>query len=81
MTTPYRPSNGCEGMDFQNQWCCECVKYGPPPERPSCDILAASFSYLIGDENYPKEWVYGQDGRPSCTAFEKNPEKADGGSD
>lgn len=23
----------------------------------------------VADDEYPKEWIYGQDGQPCCTAF------------
>jgi len=62
---PYRPSSGCEGIDFQNRWCCGCASYGPNLELPSCEVLRNSFA----DTEYPTEWVYSESGKPTCTAF------------
>jgi hypothetical protein len=72
----YRPSNGSEGMDFEHRWCEQCKHdsaYRDEPEQDpalSCQIFNAAFLYEKDDPQYPKEWVYGADGRPCCTAFE-----------
>ncbi len=70
--TPYRPSNGCEGDWFECHFCNRCKHQNPDydvPEGPHCEIQAAAFHNEIGDENYPKEWVYIEDDVPGCTAF------------
>jgi len=68
----YTPSNGTEGEVFWANWCCQCSKdkamrEGAPLEdcddNERCDILGASF------RGEAKEWVYGPDGQPMCTAF------------
>lgn len=62
---PYRPSNGTEGMIFEAQFCDSCIKQG------DCAIATNAFWHLIGDPEYPKEWL--EDGNlenPRCTAFE-----------
>lgn len=81
---PYRPSNGTEGMSFDEMWCNECerdARYRRNPEAGGgCSILCRSLLYEIGDEKYPKEWTHGLGGQPMCTAFRpegtrKNPPK------
>ena len=34
-----------------------------------CRIIANTMAYKPEDAEYPKEWVYGKDGQPCCTAF------------
>lgn len=73
---PYRPSNGTQGADFQDQWCCHCQRdaaFQADPNAEGCEIVAATFCYDITDPKYPKEWVYGNDGQPKCTAYTEDP--------
>lgn len=37
----------------------------------SCSILAATFVYTVDHPNYPDEWIFDEDGFPTCTEFEK----------
>lgn len=71
----YRPSNGDEGRCFADSFCMNCIhgKYehtGDVNDNP-CEILSRSFLAEINDPLYPKEWVYGEDGKPTCTSFIK----------
>ena len=72
---PYAPSNGSEGEEFHAAWCerCErdkalngtCSTEGRDPNDDDyCQIL--NMSFLDGGA---KEWIYGGDGLPTCTAF------------
>lgn len=70
---PYRPSNGSEGMDFQEQYCFRCAKDNYP-DGPMCPIVADSYVYKIDDPEYPKAWIIGDDGFPTCTEFEARPQ-------
>lgn len=68
----YVPSNGTDGMVFVEQWCEKCIrgKYehtGCASDNP-CEILSQSFLSAPDPIN---EWVYGEDGKPKCTAFVK----------
>ena len=79
---PYRPGSGTEGMAWDDAWCDHCARdaeyrAGGDNADPAlgCKILADAFAYDIGDPNYPKEWVYGRDGRPCCTAYTTDPTK------
>jgi len=74
---PYRPSNGCEGLDFQEEFCSRCTKEAKYRETDDgadgCPILTATFLYAADDPRYPKEWVQDEVGA-RCTAFERVPE-------
>lgn len=68
---PYQPSNGTEGDMFMCQYCYNCERdnlndYG----EGGCEIIVMTMGFSPGDDEYPKEWIYDQDGRPTCTAFE-----------
>jgi hypothetical protein len=65
---PYRPSDGFEGIDFNNLFCCHCKK---ADAMGMCDIICDTMIYELTDPEYPKEWVYRADGQPTCTAFEE----------
>ena len=79
MTRPYLPSNGTEGMIFDDRWCANCQRdaawradenTGSNP----CDILSRSFVYKPGDTEYPVEWIeddvkFPVPSNPRCTAF------------
>ena len=61
LMTPYRPSNGTEGMIFQETYCEHCAKY----RGGKCAILERTMFYNLGDQR-----------RPFCAAFlEKTEQK------
>lgn len=67
MTEKYCPSNGTDGDIFMSAWCFNgCTKHS---EDNPCEIMGRSFCYGIDDPNYPEEWIYDEDGKPTCTAF------------
>ena len=74
---PYKPSNGCEGMDFMDEFCHRCTKdakYRATQDvADGCPIVATALLFEPADPRYPKEWVTDEDG-PRCTAFERVPE-------
>ena len=63
---PYRPSNGTEGMIFEERFCDHCAK---SECGSGCWIYSAALVFDIDHSDYPKEWRYDQDGRPTCAAF------------
>lgn len=71
----YRPSNGSEGEGFTERYCDRCERDARYREthdgRDGCQILAASMLFDFGSPDYPKEWVYGSNCKPTCTAFEE----------
>lgn len=73
MTRKYRPANGSEGEGFMEQFCYRCKhdNYPDGPESEWCQILANSMCFEIDEPGYPDEWIYGEDGQPKCTAFER----------
>lgn len=77
-TKPYRPSNGTEGMMFEERFCDRC-KHDASYRRSEgmrggCRILVLVGIYQADDPKYPKEWVQNAHGDPygataRCTAF------------
>src|SRR5690348_9141088 len=74
----YRPSNGTEGELFMEAWCRNCARdkamnegkdFDECDDNELCQIIADTFHYRVDDSRYPKEWKYGKDGQPCCTAF------------
>ena len=57
----YYPSNGTEEMMFESQNCNWCYK------EKQCTILTGAY---MGKE--PKQWVYGEDGKPVCTSLRQD---------
>lgn len=69
-TKKYQPSNGSEGMWFTDKYCMNCFHCDPDPDGDKqCVILCNSMCYTIKDEEYPKEWIYNEEGKPTCTAY------------
>jgi len=70
---PYQPSNGTEGMMFSDCFCDKCEKDRKYRKnlagRDSCPILPLTMLYDPGDTEYPAEWIYDENGNPTCTAF------------
>ena len=69
---PYQPSNGTEGEVFWSEWCRKCSRDSAMradadlddcDDNEQCEILDASF------RGEAKEWLFGTDGQPICTAF------------
>lgn len=79
-TKPYRPSNGTEGMIFEDRFCDRCTrdaKYRRTQNgEDGCKILVLVGCHEVDDPKYPKEWVVnlhdpiGTTAR--CTAFRFN---------
>lgn len=61
----YMPSNGSEGCWFMSIYCDKCYK------KNSCTILSKS---LVG--NQPKQWIYNENNKPTCTSFNPNRPKS-----
>lgn len=78
MSKSYIPSNGTEGSSFRERFCDQCKHEHEyletqDPEH-ACQIFNATLIYNLGDDEYPKEWIYA-DGNDifsgTCTAFIK----------
>lgn len=61
---PYRPSNGTEGMMFEERFCDRCKI------AEGCEIPFNAMVYEIESPEYPSQWVFDSSGRPTCKAFE-----------
>ena len=69
---PYQPSNGTEGDCVLESFCWQCLHCNPDPEgEKQCQILMKTLCYSWKDPEYPKEWTYTEEGRPTCTAHVK----------
>lgn len=69
----YQPSSGCEGADFQEAFCDRCAadQAFRDGTGDGCPIIANTMVFAVEDERYPAEWIYGADGKPTCTAFKE----------
>lgn len=61
----YYPSNSTEGDYFYNLNCANCYK------KSNCSIYTSA---IIGIK--PKQWVFGEDNKPTCTSLSKQRPKA-----
>jgi len=71
----YCPSNGTEGEMFFSEFCYQCIheKFSHTQKHgdKQCDIMSNSLLYYPSEEGFPKEWIYDENNRPTCTAFKK----------
>lgn len=69
----YRPSNGSEGMCFMAEFCDQCAydaKYKETQDgADGCEIICLTMVSNASDEDYPPEWTYTEDGKPTCTKY------------
>lgn len=69
----FHPANGTEGEIFMDSFCYWCIhekwSHTQNDNDAKCEILSATMIYDTKDEDYPKEWVFGDDGYPTCTAW------------
>jgi hypothetical protein len=77
MSNKYRPSNGTEGMWFQDKFCDNCCKDMRHASNGGCQILLRTLTHDTKDEEYPLEWTYNKNGNPTCTAFKSRSEAAE----
>lgn len=68
---PYEPSNGDEGMAWQEAWCDKCSRRALDPNAKTQCVH--ELRALAGDRRNGK-WFY-VDGRPVCLAFKDRKEK------
>lgn len=65
----YKPSNGTEGVMFDDAWCAKCQRdaaYRKTGKGSGCFIIVRAMI----DEDPPSEWIIDEDG-VKCTAFQK----------
>jgi hypothetical protein len=72
----YCPSSGSEGMDFEATYCERCVFQNEDEEGlPGCPIALQAHAIAdAADPDFPNQWRYDKDGRPSCIMFNVNTE-------
>lgn len=73
MGKKYRPSNGTEGDYFMSEHCYQCIHDNPDynAKSPRCDIMGNTMCMDVNDKDYPSEWTYDENGKPTCTSFKK----------
>jgi hypothetical protein len=64
----FRPANGSHGEWFMEKFCYQC-KHDNPPDT-MCQIIGNTMAHQIDDPEYPSEWIYDDNGHPTCTKFE-----------
>lgn len=62
----FQPSNGTEGMIFIGEFCDTCYH----DRCKECMIAGMTMVFNPGDTEYPKEWVYSNEGWPICTKYQ-----------
>lgn len=72
----YYPSNGTEGVSFMEDFCDQCIHQNPDPDpqytkAKNCEICLRTMCHYPSEQEYPKEWIYDANGRPTCTAWVK----------
>ncbi len=68
----YCPSNGTEGDWFESKFCMNCINTNPNPTlKPQCKIWCAAVCYHVNEPEFPKEWTYNSENKPTCTAWVK----------
>lgn len=46
-----------------------CINCNPDPSgKKQCEILMRTLIHHANEPEYPTEWTYDKDGRPTCTA-------------
>ena len=70
MNKPYLPSNGTEGMMFEEQWCEQCIRHSIDPNaKTQCIHLLRA---LCGENN--GKWFFNGSGAGECVAFRSKKE-------
>lgn len=75
---PYCPSSGSEGAAFEDAFCCRCQYYGSERGEPSdCPILMQAHIVAdVHDPEFPNQWVYDEEGYPTCRMFSESEDAA-----
>jgi hypothetical protein len=67
---PYLPSNGTEGIKFEEKWCEKCTRHSlNPGSKTQCKHLIRA---LAGENN--GRWFFNENGLGECTAFRSKKE-------
>jgi len=65
----YRPSNGTEGMIFMGKFCDHCIHDNG--DTKMCDIITLTMGLGVDEKDYPEEWTYDENDKPTCTKYKK----------
>ena len=71
---PYCPGSGSEGAAFEDAFCCRCQYDGSERDEPSdCPIrMQAHIVADVHDPEFPNQWVYDEEGYPTCRMFSES---------
>lgn len=73
MAGKYQPCNGSEGDWFTGQFCDQCAHDAGYRETNNgsdgCQILMLTLCHNVTDKEYPEEWTYDKNGKPTCTKY------------
>lgn len=72
MAKSYCPSNGSEGIAFEDGFCNRCrseASFRKTQHGGGCKIHLMALAFGTGDPQYPAEWIYDDNDNPTCTAF------------
>ena len=64
-------------MDFMDDFCMQCIherwthRQKEDRDEDKCEIMTKVMIYDKRNPDYPKEWTYDEDGRPTCAKFVK----------
>ena len=64
----WKPYTQAEADTFHVNYCANCTKR-PKTFGIACSIWRAAEMYDVGENKYPAEWQYTEEGRPVCTAY------------
>ena len=71
----YRHASHMELLAFMGLYCWKCKReydyINTHSMDDACDILSRASNHAIGHPDYPSEWTYGNNGSPTCTAFDE----------
>lgn len=65
----WRPSTQTEADTFHANYCANCTRR-PKTFGVACGVWIAAEMYSVGQNKYPIELQYSDEGKPVCTAFQ-----------
>lgn len=81
----FRPSNGTEGMVFEEHFCSNCIHekfiHTQNHKDKQCPVYSGMILFEVNEEDYPPELVFDSEGWPVCTKWTKWDWGSDGDGD
>jgi hypothetical protein len=55
-----------------SRFCYQCIHDNPDENsKRKCEIITLTMCLDTDDKDYPREWIYDANGKPTCTNFQK----------